>query len=115
MSEIKATWYAVRPSTEQYEPVYLYTSSDPPVEADEYQRVLGQLAAATARAEAAEAWRADVPWSTLTNIVDAAFHLAKNTHDAELWAECAAVEDWMDAYGIGTNAEHAAQQDKVQR
>ena len=56
MSGIPVKWFVV-PATHG-EPVgaeAMYTSKEPPVENDEYERVLAQLSAATARAEAAEA------------------------------------------------------------
>jgi len=83
MSDLQATWYAVRATGAwPHEAEYIYTSAEPPVEAAEHDRVLAhltaayqendtlvaqhnalddQLAAATQRAEAAERELAAVP------------------------------------------------------
>lgn len=69
--------------------------------------VEAQLDAATQRIETAEAWRSAAPWSLLDDVLGAAFHIAKNTYDGELWGKCERVEAWREENKIKTESREA--------
>jgi hypothetical protein len=54
---------------------------------------------AESRADEAEQWQTQVPWSALRMVLDAAYQFAEG--NAELWADCEQVQTWVDEYEIG--------------
>ena len=104
MSELQATWYAVRAAGAwPHEAEYIYTSAEPPVEASEYDRVLAQLAAATARAEAAERER-DQYRAQFRDMEDEWHATRKQLQGTTARAEAAEAKlaEWQIAFGLLT-------------